>query len=356
MARAESASALSGKPLEAAFLVDHHAYTFGDILIAAALCGEWRSFIARAHRRWLSGSDPASVPERAADEVRRFRRARRLEAAEDLRSWLADRDLDEEDLVRHARAVAREQGGLPAQPSGPAEPTNCPASAWWPEAVLSGAIERWAAMLQRWLTVSDVSTRPAAASLRPAATGDLAHDLGTLTDAVSSSGVLAVAGADDERIRLLAQAYLGYHAWAASAVDESEIRRLVRHNRIDWTWLSYDAVVFAGASAAWEAALCVREDGEPLADVAARAGAATLRRSARRQDLTPDEGAALMALGPGEVGGPVVVDGGSRLLLLHHATAPSADDEEVRGLARAELIDRAAAQALAGRARPVGKW
>lgn len=357
MARAESVSALSSKPLKAAFLVDHHAYTFCDILIAGAICGEWSSFIARAHRRRLSGSDPASVdPERAADEVRHFRRARRLEAARDLRTWLADRDLDEEDLVRHARAVAREKDGLPAQPCGPAERYTCAVSAWWPEAVLSGAIERWAAMLQRWVAVSDVSTRSTAASLRSPATGDFARDLAALTDAVRASGVLAVAGADDERIRLLALAYRGYHAWAASAVDESEIRRLVRHNRIDWTWLAYDAVIFASESAAWEAALCVREDGEPLAEVAAHAGAATLRRSARRQDLAPDEGSVLMALGPGEVGGPVVVDGGPRLLLLRHATAPSADDEEVRGLARAELIDGAAAQALAGRARRVAKW
>src|SRR5262249_37587160 len=97
-------------PLEAAvFCFDDQAYTFSDVLVAGALCGEWTSVRARARRRRRLADDPAAGPqERISQAVVAFRRARGLEAASDLRSWLEDRGLGTEDLVRHSRALILE--------------------------------------------------------------------------------------------------------------------------------------------------------------------------------------------------------------------------------------------------------
>ena len=356
MARDEGITALSRKPLEVAFLFDDHAYSFSDVLVVGALRGEWSPFIARTRGRRRQSDDPP--PPAAAEEVVAFRRARRLEAASDLRAWLGERGLDENDLVCHALALARERAGSLPPSSGSVGGHPRSAADWWPEAVLSGDIERWAAVLERWVTASHIGADVAAGGDGPDAAGEeYADRVAALIDAIRESGVLVVAyGADERRIEMLARACLDYQIWAASAVAGPAIDRLIGRKRLGWTWLEYDAVIFKSESAAWEAALCVREDGERLEDVAARADAPVVRRSGRRQDLRLAQDSILMALAPGEVGGPVITDDEPILLRLRQAVAPAARDDEVRQLARAELIDASLAVAAAGRTRRVGKW
>jgi hypothetical protein len=337
------------QPLEAAaFCLDDQAYTFSDVLVAGALCGEWTSFLARARRRQrLAGQPAAGAQQHIAQQVVAFRRARGLEAASDLRSWLGDRGLGAEDLVRHARALSLERAGTVPPPSRPGE-IQAEDVDWWPDAVLGGDIGRWAHTLERWVVAS--SLRPQPAEGRAGASGELAA-------AVRTSGVLKVAsGVDQPRLATLVHLALGYRAWAESAVDDAAIERLVRRKHLDWTWLSYDAVTFSSESAAWEAALCVREDGEQLADVAARAGASAEHRSGRQENMPATEAAILMTLAPGEVGGPAISDGEPVVLMLRQALVPGAHDGEIRELARAELIGAALQQAAAGRTRRCGKW
>jgi hypothetical protein len=333
------------QPLEAAvFCFDDQAYTFSDVLVAGALCGEWTSFLARARRRQRLADDPAAgTQERISQEVVAFRRARGLEAASDLRSWLEDRGLGTEDLVRHARALILERAGTVPPQRRAGEDAD-----WWPEAVLGGDIGRWAQTLERWVVASSLRPRPAAG---------LAGESDELTAAVRASGVLqAASGVDRPRLATLVHLSLDYRAWAESAVDDVAIERLVRRKHLDWTWLSYDAVTFGSESAAGEAALCVREDGEHLADVAARAGVSAEHRSGRQENVPVTEAAILMTLSPGQVGGPAISDGEPVILMLRQSLVPGAHDGEIRELARAELIDAALEQAAAGRTRRYGKW
>ncbi len=351
---------LPGSPQEEAFAFEGEQFRLADVLIVGAACGEWSRLVARARRRQAVGladaGDPRVDPDLTAAQVLKFRREHRLEAAADLRAWLGARHLTETGLLGYARAVAAERAGLvPADGPGPGPADSAAPVAWWPDAVLSGDVARWNTWLEHWVTASRLLAvrGPGAASVD-------AVRVAAIRVAVRDSGVLDVLGPDRAtlaaRAEAVARLLAAYEAWAAAAVDDSAIDRLIRRKRIDWTWLSYDAVSFDSPSAAGEAAMCVREDGEPLADVAARADVPVVRRSSRRQDLPPPEGPALLSVPPGAVAGPVSCVGRPTLLLLRKAVPPARDDGLVREMARADLIQSQLAAAAAGRARRAGAW
>jgi hypothetical protein len=192
------------KSLEVAFYFDDSPYTFSDVLVTGALCGEWPLLVARARVEEAADDPRTADAERTGDEVLRFRRERRLEAASDLRAWLAERDLDEDDLLRHARAAAAaRQEDEPAGPPGNGR-MRAADGAWWPAAVLGGAVERWAGTLERWLAARVVQAgQEAGSAVR--SSGTEAALTRSLLDLARASGVLDTArGADARRAGELA--------------------------------------------------------------------------------------------------------------------------------------------------------
>jgi hypothetical protein len=351
---------LPGSPQEEAFAFEGEQFSLADVLIAGAACGEWSRLVARARRRQAVGLADAGAPRVDPDlttaQVLKFRREHRLEAAADLRAWLSARNMTETGLLSYARAVAAERAGLvPADGQGPGPADGVAPVAWWPDAVLSGDVARWSTWLEHWVTASRTL-----AGRGPGAAPVKAVQVAAISVAVRDSGVLDVLGPDPAtlaaRAEVVARLRATYEAWAAAEVDDSAIDRVIRRKRIDWTWMCYDTASFDSPSAAGEAALCVREDGEALADVAARADVPVVRRSGRWQDLPPPEGPALLAVPPGAVAGPVSCVGRPTLLLLRKAVPPARDDALVREMARADLIQSRLATAAAGRARRAGAW
>lgn len=360
MPESDPGTGMPGKSHQIAFVFDEDAFTFSDVLIAGALRGEWGSLVqgARTLDR-MAGPGLRIASGQAAAGVVGFRRAHRLEAASDLQDWLRARDLTTDDLICFARAAQ-------AQPMPASEPAGGGAERWWAQAVFSGALGGWADALQRWVTASrampagqpQASPNGTGAAGRDAARmGANARQVAELTDAICRCGVLTVAAAADEaRVTDLIQAYLAYRAWAQAAIDEPAIDRLIGRQRIAWTWLEFDEVIFSSDSAAREAMACVAEDNELVEDVAARAGALIIRQTGRRESLLPEEDSILMTLQAGQIGGPLRSGGAPTLLRLRRALVPVPDDEAIRKLARAELIDAALSNAAAGRVRRVGAW
>jgi hypothetical protein len=325
---AETAVDISRKPLQTAFFFDDEPFTYSDVLVAGALRGEWDQFIARTRVKPqpAARADDTTLTGEAAAKIVSFRRSHHLEAASDLRDWLAARDLNSDDLLRYVRG---ETGG------------------WWPDAVFSGYFGLWVDALERWLIVRH---------LIGAETGDDDAEPTGLS-ATELSGVLEIAsGTDEHRARALARARRDYEAWAASAVGEAEIDRLIARRRIGWTRLEYDELIFTTDSAAAEGLACVSEDSESLEDVAARAGVPGTVRSDLQERLPAEVGSLLLALEPGQVGLPGTAGGPPELLRLRRAQPPSAADTEIRDLARAELQQAALMTAGAGRIRRVGAW
>ena len=367
---------------EAALVLDGRTYTLADLVLAAVLSAQWDTFAARVVGR----DEEAQVDaEDVTQGVIAFRRARRLEAAADLRSWLSERDLDQEDLFGFVRSQLaseasqtsagsetsatpetsaaseeRAEGGAGPRTSAP-QPTGdgdgpSPAAVtestpWWPEAVMSGDVERWATTLQHWWAAQAL-LRERGASTPPGSTDRAA----LLERARSSSAMQVIGPVEDERVRHLVDLSADYHAWRELAIDEADVDRLIRNKRLDWSWYWYDLLLFGTESAVREAALCIRHDGEEIADVVARAGATIESRHTLLQDLGPDERAALVSLAPDELGGPFVVDGRLVLVRLRAVTPPDRDRAETRRAARQELADDALRRFASGKVQRVGRW
>lgn len=106
------------------------------------------------------------------------------------------------------------------------------------------------------------------------------------------------------------------------------LRQPLRRLEVDWLELDSEA-------AAREATLCVRNDGETLAAVAAEAGFATKRESMWVEDAPQQTwfGKA------GDLVGPMRAAGGFRLCQIVRRIEPSLDDREVSARVDAALLD-----------------
>jgi transposase-like protein len=325
---AVSGKTKSTKSQQIALYFNEEPYTYSDVLVAGALRGEWAKLAARvrAKRQPADREGGPALTSEAAGEIVGFRRLHRLEAASDLRDWLAERDLRNDDLLRYVRG---ETGG------------------WWPEAVFSGCFARWADALERWLTVRYML-----------GSGPGEPEPGNSpAEAIEASGVLDVAcGTSERRAEALARAFGNYESWAASAISEGEIERLVGRRKIGWTRLEYDELIFTSDSAVAEAYACVAEDGESVEEVAARAGVPMTARSDWQERLPAQVGSLLLALDTGQVGVPGAAGGPPELLRLRLALSPSAADERIRKRARTELLRAVLTTAGAGRTRRAGAW
>ncbi len=94
---------------EAALVLDGRTYTLADLVLVAVLSDRWNRFAARVFGR----DEEAPVDsEDVTNGVIAFRRARRLEAAADLRNWLSERDLDQDDLFAFVRSQLASEASI----------------------------------------------------------------------------------------------------------------------------------------------------------------------------------------------------------------------------------------------------
>jgi hypothetical protein len=272
------------------FRVGDAEFTWNDVIAHSRETGDWATLESEV-RAGLGALREAGDP--SEDEVdaaaRSFRYGRGLLAGDDLDAWLDSRGLSVEswhDYLR--RSIARER----APEAEPGE--DDPAPHVWAEGVCSGALE------------------------------NVARELAALA-AVAPSAL-------DEFRR--------------AAATEAAIAREIESNRLDWVRVRYDAVLVPDADTAGEAALCVRSDGEPLATVAERIGAELFEIDAWLDELEPELAAKFLASDTGTLAGPVRVEDGYVLALLHEKTPPTAGDEEVQARAAETLAERAVTRAV----------
>jgi hypothetical protein len=120
---------------------------------------------------------------------------------------------------------------------------------------------------------------------------------------------------------------------------------VVDANRLEWTELDLDRVSFATAAAAQEGIYCIREDGLPLAEVAALSHETLVTESVLIDELGADLRDAIMCAEPGDPVGPISLSDRFEVIVLAARRAPSLDSVRVAARARQTLIDAALAQA-----------
>ena len=305
-------------PEAPAFGVDGVGYRWGHVFAFAGRREDWQILVTEV-RQALAGlrlaAEEGHPLGRAAqgEAERAFRRARRLLAAEDLETWLADRGLTVRQWRQHVRGQALRQrhaaeldAVVQRHPPDDAE-VDAVVPVW---GLCSDAFLRWARTL---------ATRGAAAH------------------AVCEQDGAAIPAPDDlEALERL------YDRFTAQVATTRRLERLIGARYLEWLRVECEVAVFPDEDTVREALLCVREDGWTLVH-AARAGGATLRRRAVLvEDLDDAARAAFVRARDGDLIGPLTFAGGPALVSVRHKRAPSLDDDELRTKATRELVATAA--------------
>jgi hypothetical protein len=278
------------------FGVGDAVYTWNDVVERARATGLWSELEqeARAGNAALRELAPSEEDVNAA--ARAFRYARGLLAGDELDAWLAARGLTQEAWEAYfRRSLARD-----ARPQAEPEDEGDLTAETWVEGICSGKLEA------------------------------LARELAALVAVAPSASPEQLEGE--------------FTAFRRAAATEAAIAREVESNRLQWLRVRYDAAAFDDPDVAGEVALCVRADGEPLADVAAQAGVESEERLDWLDEVDPELASRFFTAEAGDVVGPVPV--GEQLVVAHvrAKTAPDEGDPDVRDRAAAALAERAVAR------------
>lgn len=278
----------------------------------ARLENEVREGLACVARAEDSGQDvDEGELEAAAAE---FRYARDLVTQEEMETWLAAWSLSVEDWTDYlARVLLRQrwQGELPAVVAD--HPVN--------QDEIDVVIEAEAVCAGY---IADIARKLAG---RAAALDRVRTDGWT--------GQVAEPEGEDAWLDAVDQ---GFELFRGRIVVPAALENRIAAHRLDWVLVDGVAVTFPTIEAAREAALCVRDDGMAMEDVARAAGTAveTVRRYL--EEVEPAQRGDFLAATTGDVLGPLTVDDGFLVLHVRDKVLPSLENPGIRRRAEESVL------------------
>ncbi len=319
-----------------AFDVAERTFSWRDVLLAARTWGVWgeceRS--AREGLARLAAGDGAAGEEELRARERAFRREHGLLSAEELEAWLTRWQLEAPDWRGYLRAEAlRERSGAAGagrsegdgrapgaagdDAPGAPEPGELDRAAW-ARAVCSGALE---GVLER---------------------------LGAVAAVASAQGSLAEGELDEAGLERMDEAYASFRD---AAIDARALEREIELRTLDWTRFELRYLESGEEEVVREAALCVREDGMDLEQVAAEAGLEVQRQSTDLAALHEDVRSHVLGERAGGILGPLALDGAWRLVEVLERRAPALEDPALRERAASALMRSAVEAEVVDRVR-----
>jgi hypothetical protein len=296
------------------FAVDGEVYQWQDVFAFARASGGWtdlersaREGVACAMHADASPEDEErleALVDAAGDE---FRYARDLLTADEMETWLSER-------------------GLTART--------------WLESVRRRLLrEMWADQLDDLVARYDPSPDDVAAALAADMVCEDAH--GKLADRLAAVAAAAAAAggpaAGDDRyaaLRAAAERFRG------TVVTDETLRREISSHQMDWVRIDCRAVEFEGLAEAREAALCLREDGLSLEEVASSAHVPVGALSFYLDEIDTEERSRFLGASAGAVVGPIPVEDVHILYFVDAKVMPSAEDPGVHARASAIISSR----------------
>jgi hypothetical protein len=122
----------------------------------------------------------------------------------------------------------------------------------------------------------------------------------------------------------------GFDVFRSRILVPAALQERIAAHRLDWILLDGVAVTFPAIEAAREAALCVRDDGMAMDEVAAAAGVSARAVRHYLEDIDPARRAPFLAATVGDVLGPLPVEDGFLVLQVRDKVLPSLDNPGVR--------------------------
>jgi hypothetical protein len=317
-AKLDARSTAAQRPV---FTIDNETYSWSDVVASAWLRGD-RPKLEQATRhglaclRRLTASSEELDEQEASEAEARFRYARNLLSGEEMQAWLDLWELEVSEWRAYVRrAVLRERWAHELDETAARFPSADEEveGALWAEAVCSGFLEE--------------------------AARRLAGDLALATEAGES-----LAG---DREAVLARTAAAAERAGADTATEEALSHEVAAQRLEWLRIEGDVLELPAEDLAREAALCIREDGRALAEVAAECGAEPRLLSVYMGEIERELASTLLAAREGELVGPVPRNGAFALLFVRTKAPPTLGDPEVRRKAEERVIARAVERAVA---------
>jgi hypothetical protein len=350
---------LAGRSL---FTIGNRSYVWEDLVAAGCLWGDWATLeervrdglICLARLDDLDDDDEDGLSEEEVDAAAaEFRYARDLVAADDLEAWLEQRGLTIDgwlDFIRRSLLLERWAEDLDeireeyeADDDEVAETMVC-------EAVCSGVAGR---LVERLAGRAAIHTR---ATEEAAASGDAVDDkaAASLAAAVPDDQLErflpdVAAKARRERVAAVASLEVAWRRFAELVAPPDALRGLIASRRLDWVRIATASVVVTDEDVAREIALCVKEDGRPIEEVAEEAGLSADSNDMWLEDADETLRDALIGAQPGDVLGPLTWKEGHLVLTVGDKRLPSDDDPDVRARAEHALLARTVEREVANR-------
>ncbi len=324
------------------FSTSSHTYTWLDMALAAMIRGDWASFddrvtrgaalTARAERRneW---PDEAEVDAAATA----FRYERDLLTIDETEAWLARTGLTMElwtDILLRNLLRSQDDGAVLDRVAVAADDALVRA-----EGICSGLFLRFTEQLAARAAVADALEEPVEPGVVQGIVDAVRRAWPGWLDGIAPDRL-------DERLRRLAAVDAGFRAVAARMADDESMAARVGRSRLEWMRVDLERLSFETTDAAAEAALCVREDGMTLSDVAMEAGQPIDDVRAVLEDLEEPLREVVLSAGVDTLVGPVDLGGRITVAMVISKMPPSLDDPLVRERAERAIVESLGQKAI----------
>lgn len=313
------------------FSLDGREFIWEHVVLAAYVWEELPAVERRvgqalATLRRLEDRGEAPTDEEVEEAATRWRYEHDLLSADDLDSWLAVRELG---LDEWLGAIARTLVETPARPARALRAAPAPdeiEAAVFADAMCDGTI---GALIERLAGRAAIFDRVTSEGGRRggATKAKLRAAVERLPRTVRRDGLFGMSAADSVRgAELVATMDAAYERFTKSLSGSKTIAREIESHALEWTHVSCETLTFDAEGPAREAALLIREDGLPMANVAEVARAEVVSSGLVLEDVGSALKAQLVAAQPGDLLGPVRDGDGFAVTLITARVAPSVDD------------------------------
>lgn len=321
------------------FSVGTQTFQTDDLVSAAILSGRWNVLRREARAGLDAETELGAAGDHRLEEAveaaaAEFRYARDLITADDAERWLEDRDVEVDEWLDSIRRRLLAPAGRKRMPVPPPPDRPELTRAVWVSFICDGPAADLANELARQVAAHQIAGQQV-----PPPADDVAM-LEQDRDTVLSYFPELDPELTAERVLRLSHLASAVGRCRRLVLTPEAVRREVDHRALDLLRLDCQIATFESDLLAREAALCVKDDGLSLADVAGEARTALEELRLYVEDADAGLRGLLRSAAPQALLGPVAWDGRYALIRVLEKVRASAEDEEVRRRAEEHMLDR----------------
>ncbi|MGA1795323.1 MAG: hypothetical protein ACMUIL_05615 [bacterium] len=328
---------------QAVFTAGGKTYCWEDVVFAAMAWGEWgplreeaRQGLACAKRMRETGESPTD--EEMENALKEYRYRQSLISGEEVEVWLRQWGLGIVDWMKYVcMSLLRERWADRME-----EITNrFPVT----EEEIEGEVKTVGVCSGRLVSLCrKLAVRASIHERRSGEGGSVAKNAKDLLEAFTRNiqecgEAYGIPDAMGKRLKALACMEASYRDFCTAQCTPDAIRKEIQLHNIEWIRIDCLCLSTPDEQVAREAALCVREDGEGIGDVAARMGCRVREDHFYLEQVEPSLYGPFLCSRKGELVGPVHAGGNPRLFLIQTKVMPSDDDPLLRQRAQDAILD-----------------